>query len=150
MVLPPAIFLIILDFDMRGKTTKAKNGARNVDAVNRLYEHLWIALGPQLGRNRTEALRVLGKIRRTAAATAIHKIVDPLEAGVAGPEASKRYKLYKEGESVADFILRHGDGGHVRLDVQRGCIALVNRGVKQPIKRRKSTKKAKKAKSPGR
>jgi hypothetical protein len=140
--LPATIFLIILDLVMRGKSTTGKTTA----AINRLYEHLWIALGPRLGRNRAEALRALGKIRRTAEAAIIHKIVDPLEAGVAGPEASKRYKLYKEGESVADFILRHGDGGHVRLDVQRGCIAL----VKHRIKPRKSAKKAKKTGKAGR
>lgn len=127
-VLLPAVFPIILDFAM---TEKNKTTAE----IARLHEHLWIALGPRQSRNRSEALRALAKTQRTAENTFIHKIVDPVEAGVAGGEASKRYRLYKEGQSVADFILRHGDGGHLRLDVQRGCIRLVKKGNAKKAKR---------------
>jgi hypothetical protein len=41
--------------------------------------------------------------------------------------ASKRYKLYKlyaEADSVDKFIMAHREGGHLRLDVQRGNIEI--------------------------
>jgi hypothetical protein len=100
---------------------------RTVAEINRLTEDLWIALGPKQARTRAEAERTLARMRRAAEAVTIRKIVDPLAAGLAGAEASKRYRLYEDGQSVADFVLKHGDGGHVRLDAQRGCIRLIGR-----------------------
>jgi hypothetical protein len=104
---------------------RKKRPARTIAEINRLTEDLWIALGPKRARTRAEAERALARMRRAAEAVKIRKIVDPLAAGLAGAEASKRYRLYEDGQSVADFILKHGDGGHVRLDAQRGCIRLI-------------------------
>lgn len=101
-----------------------KRAKATIAEINRLTEDLWIALGPKRARTRAEAERALARITRTASAVRIRKIVDPLAAGLAGSEASKRYQLYEDGQSVADFVLKHGDGGHVRLDAQRGCIRL--------------------------
>jgi len=95
--------------------------------LNRLYEDLWLALGPAKPRTKAEARRAVSRAWRAADSVRIRTIVDPLDApgfGGAG-EASKRYKLYRDGESVAAFILRHGDGAHLRLDVQRGNIKLI-------------------------
>jgi hypothetical protein len=103
----------------------SKNKPPTTAEINRLHEHLWIALGPKRVRSRAEATRALARIMRTAETVRIRKIVDPEKAGVAGAEAGKRYRLYEDGQSVADFVLKHGDGGHVRLDAQRGCIRLV-------------------------
>jgi len=100
---------------------------RTTAELKRLHEDLWIALGPAPVAGRAATERALAKIMRTAETVRIRKIVDPMDAGVAGAEASKRYRLYEDGQSVADFILKHGDGGHLRLDVQRGCIRLVRR-----------------------
>ena len=104
---------------------------RTTAETKRLYEDLWIALGPPHAADRAGAEFLLKRITRTAETVHIRKIIDPVEAGVAGSEASKRYQLYEDGQSVADFIQRHGDGGHLRLDAQRGCIRLV-----RPAKRR--------------
>jgi hypothetical protein len=102
--------------------------------VNRLYEDLWIALGPRHATDRAGAERILERITRTAKGVRICKVMDPRDAKAwsGGAEASKRYRTYRDGQSVADWILEHGDGGHLRLDVQRGCIRLV-----PPPKRRK-------------
>ena len=107
---------------------------RSTAAIRRLYEDLWIALGPKHATDRIGAERALARMQRVAGAVRIRKIMDPLDAKVwsGGTEASKRYQTYKDGQSVAEWIGEHGDGGHLRLDVQRGCIRLVS-----PAKRRK-------------
>jgi hypothetical protein len=96
-------------------------------ALNRLYEDLWLAVGPRKLSNKAEARRAAARVLRAASAIRIRTIVDPLDAPGNGglEEASKRFKLYNDGETVADFVLRHGDGAHLRLDVQRGNIRLV-------------------------
>lgn len=108
---------------------------RSATELKRLYEDLWIALGPRHATDRAGAERLLERISRTAESVRIRKIMDPLDAKTwsGGAEASKRYRTYRDGQSVADWILAHGDGGHLRLDVQRGCIRLV-----PPNRRRKS------------
>ena len=109
---------------------------RTAAELKRLYEDLWIALGPQHATDRAGAERAFDRLRRAAERVRIRKIMDPLDAKVwsGGSEASKRYQTYTDGQSVADWILRHGDGGHLRLDVQRGCIRLA-----LPPKRRKKS-----------
>lgn len=105
----------------------------SVAALNKLYEDLWLAIGPKKLSNKTTARRTAARALRAADAIRIRTIVDPLDAPGNGGlgEASKRFKLYRDGETVADFILRHGDGAHLRLDVQRGNIKLLSkRGVK--------------------
>lgn len=96
-------------------------------ALNKLYEDLWLAIGPKKLSNKADAQRAATRAMRAADAIRIRTIVDPLEApGFGGAaEASKRYKLYRDGETVAEFILRHGDGAHLRLDVQRKNIKLL-------------------------
>ena len=104
-----------------------------VAALNKLYEDLWLAIGPQKLSNKTAARRAAARALRAADAIRIRTIVDPLDAPGTGGlgEASKRFKLYRDCETVTDFILRHGDGAHLRLDVQRGNIKLLSkRGVK--------------------
>ncbi len=98
-----------------------------VAELNRLYEDLWLALGPKKHGSKAEALRTAARALRAADAIRIRTIVDPADAPTFGgfAEASKRYKLYRDGETVAEFILRHGDGAHLRLDVQRGNIKLI-------------------------
>lgn len=98
-----------------------------IAALNTLYEDLWLAMGPKKHGTKPEARRAAARALRAAEAIRIRTIVDPLDApGTGGlDEASKRFKLYNDGETVADFILRHGDGAHLRLDVQRGNIRLV-------------------------
>jgi hypothetical protein len=100
-----------------------------VTALNRLYEDLWLAIGPQKPGNKAAARRAAARALRAANAIRIRTIVDPLDAPGSGGlgEASKRFKLYRDGETVADFILRHGDGAHLRLDVQRGNIKLLSK-----------------------
>jgi hypothetical protein len=99
----------------------------SVAALNKLYEDLWLAIGPKTYRTKPEAQRAAARAIRAAEAIRIRTIVDPLDAPGTGGlgEASKRFKLYNDGESVAEFILRHGDGAHLRLDVQRKNIRLV-------------------------
>lgn len=96
-------------------------------ALNKLYEDLWLAMGPKTYSAKAEAQRAAARALRAAGAIRIRTIVDPLDAPGTGGlgEASKRFKLYKDGETVADFILRHGEGAHLRLDVQRKNIRLV-------------------------
>ena len=103
--------------------------ALSLAALHTLYEDLWLALGPGKLGNKAEARRAAARALRTASAVRIRTIVDPLDAPGNGglAEASKRFKLYKDGETVADFILRHGDGAHLRLDVQRGNIKLLSK-----------------------
>ena len=100
---------------------------KSIAALNRLYEDLWLAMGPKQHATKPEALRAVNRALQAAAAIRIKTIVDPLDApGTGGlDEASKRFKLYRDGESLADFILRHGDGAHLRLDVQRKNIKLI-------------------------
>lgn len=99
----------------------------NTTALNQVHEDLWLAMGPPKASNKAAARRAVERALRDARAVTIRTIVDPLDAPGHGglEEASKRFKLYTDGESVADFILRHGDGAHLRLDVQRGNIKLV-------------------------
>jgi hypothetical protein len=99
----------------------------SVTALNKLYEDLWLAVGPKKLAGKAAARRAVARALRAADAIRIRTIVDPLEAPETGGlgEASKRFKLYRDGESVADFVLRHGDGAHLRLDVQRGNIKLL-------------------------
>ena len=94
---------------------------QSVKALNRLYEDLWLAMGPKTYSGKPEALRAAARALKAAQGIRIRTIVDPLDAPGSGglEEASKRFRLYRDGESVADFILRHGDGAHLRLDVQR-------------------------------
>jgi hypothetical protein len=101
--------------------------AMNLAALNKLYEDLWLAIGPKKLGNKSEARRAAARALKAAEAIRIRTIVDPLDAPGHGglAEASKRFKLYRDGETVADFILRHGDGAHLRLDVQRRNIRLV-------------------------
>lgn len=110
-----------------------------VAELNRLYEDLWLAVGPKKFANKADALRAAARALRAADAVRIRTIVDPRDAPETGGlgEASKRFKLYREGETVADFILRHGDGAHLRLDVQRGNIKLVpKRASRRPSRGR--------------
>lgn len=99
----------------------------SVVALNKLYEDLWLAVGPKKLTGKAAARRTVERALRAARSIRIRTIVDPSDAPETGGlgEASKRYKLYNDGESVADFILRHGDGAHLRLDVQRGNIKLL-------------------------
>ncbi len=101
----------------------------NTVALNKLHEDLWLAMGPKKASSKTAARRAVDRALRDARAIIIRTVVDPLDAPGHGglEEASKRFKLYRNGESLADFILRHGDGAHLRLDVQRGNIKLVAR-----------------------
>jgi hypothetical protein len=101
--------------------------AMSLAELNGLYEDLWCALGPKKPVGKAEARRAATRALRAADAVRIRTIVDPEDAPTFGgfAEASKRYKLYRDGETVADFILRHGDGAHLRLDVQRGNIKLI-------------------------
>jgi hypothetical protein len=101
---------------------------RTTAELRRLYEDLWIALGPVRATDRAGIEHAFERMRRIAEGVRIRKIMDPLEAKVwsGGSEASKRYQTYDDGQTVADWILKHGDGGHLRLDVQRGCIRLVS------------------------
>lgn len=100
---------------------------KSIGPLNKLYEDLWLAMGPKTYATKPEALRAVKRALAAAAAIRIKTVVDPLDAPGSGglEEASKRFKLYRDGESVADFILRHGDGAHLRLDVQRKNIKLI-------------------------
>lgn len=104
----------------------ATTTAMSVSDLRKLYEDLWLAMGPAKLTGKAEARRAVDRALRKARGIRIRTLVDPLDAPGHGglEEASKRYKLYRDGESVADFILRHGDGAHLRLDVQRGNIKL--------------------------
>ena len=99
----------------------------DVAGLEKLYEDLWCALGPKKTNGKAAARQAVARILRQAQAVRIRTIVDPLAApgGGGGGEASKRFQLYEDGQTVADFILKHGDGAHLRLDVQRGNIRLV-------------------------
>ena len=124
------------------KLMKFSKKRRTLAEINQLYEDLWIAMGPRKISGRGAAERALARMVRAAERRVIRKIVDPFESGKAGAEASKRYQLYEEGQSVADFIGKHRDGGHLRLDVQRGCIRLepITRCRAQRIFRKKSAR----------
>ena len=104
----------------------AKLNKMNVTALDALYEDLWAALGPKAHQGVAAKRRATAALLRTADAIRVRTIIDPLDqkGGKGGIEASKRYALYEDGQSVADFILKHGDGPHLRLDVQRGNIRL--------------------------
>ena len=98
----------------------------SVAELNRLHEDLYVALGPDFEEGREGVTRNVEEILKIAAALRIQRIVDPIDApGGGGKEASARYKLYRDGQTVADFIREHGDGCHLRLDVQRGNIKLI-------------------------
>ncbi len=96
-----------------------------VAEINRLYEDLYVALGPDHEEGREGAVRKVEEALKIAATLRIQRIVDPMDAPGGGKEASARYKLYRDGQTVADFIGEHGDGCHLRLDVQRGNIKLI-------------------------
>jgi hypothetical protein len=98
----------------------------NVKALDALYEDLWAALGPKVHRGAAAKRRATAALLRAADKIRVRTIIDPLDQkdGKGGAEASKRYALYEDGQTVADFILKHGDGPHLRLDVQRGNIRL--------------------------
>lgn len=115
--------------------TKKRHKRRTTAELRSLYEDLWIALGPKHATDRTGIEQAFNRMKKRADTVRIRKIMDPLDAKVwsGGGEASKRYQTYTDGQSVADWILLHGDGGHLRLDVQRGCIRL-----EQPSARRES------------
>ena len=102
--------------------------AMTVEELNLLYEHLYVAIGPRRMHDRAEALRNVRHALAVARELKISMIVDPLDQpnGAGGSEASKRYKLYRDADTVEKFILTHGDGGHLRLDVQRGNIAVAH------------------------
>ena len=103
----------------------ARGKRRTTAEMKRLYEDLWIALGPKHATDRAGVARAFDRMCRAAERVRIRKIIDPLDGKTSGgSEASKRYQTYSDGQSVADWILQHGDGGHLRLDVQRGCIRL--------------------------
>jgi hypothetical protein len=105
-----------------------KRGRRRTTAeLKKLYEDLWIALGPKPPNGRAGAEQAFERMRRAAERIHIRKVIDPRDSEVwsGGSEASKRYQTYSDGQTVADWVLQHGDGGHLRLDVQRGCIRLV-------------------------
>jgi hypothetical protein len=106
---------------------KAKLEKMNVKALDALYEDLWAALGPKAHQGAAAKRRATAALLRVADAIRVRTIIDPLDqkGGKGGIEASKRYALYEDGQSVADFILKHGDGPHLRLDIQRGNIRLV-------------------------
>ncbi len=98
----------------------------SVDQLNRLHEDLYVALGPDREEDRKGAIRNVEEALKIAATLRIQRIADPMDGpGGGGREASARYKLYRDGQTVADFIREHGDGCHFRLDVQRGNIKLI-------------------------
>ena len=97
----------------------------SVEELNRLHEDLYVALGPDFEEGREEAIRNVEEALNIAATLRIQRILDPMDAPGGGKEASARYKLYRDGQTVADFIREHGDGCHLRLDVQRGNIKLI-------------------------
>lgn len=122
----------------------AKLGKMSVKALDELYEDLWAALGPKAYRGAAAKRRATAALLRAADAVRVRTIIDPLDqkGGKGGVEASKRYALYEDGQSVADFILKHGDGPHLRLDVQRGNIRLdaarrpLRKGPAKPAKKK--------------
>jgi hypothetical protein len=127
----------------------AKLEKMNVKALDALYEDLWAALGPKAYQGAAAKRRATAALLRVADAIRVRTIIDPLDqkGGKGGIEASKRYALYEDGQSVADFILKHGDGPHLRLDIQRGNIRLVT-GTKAASKtgpRKTAQKPARKA-----
>lgn len=98
----------------------------SVEELDRLYEDLYVALGPGFEEGREGAIGNVEEALKIAATVRIQCIIDPMDAkGGGGKEASARYKLYRDGQTVADFIREHGDGCHLRLDVQRGNIKLI-------------------------
>lgn len=109
------------------RSTKASLETMKLATLDALYEDLWAALGPKAYHGAAAKRRATAALLRTADAIRIRTIIDPLDqkGGKGGIEASKRYALYEDGQSVADFILKHGDGPHLRLDIQRGNIRLV-------------------------
>jgi hypothetical protein len=121
----------------------------NVKALDALYEDLWAALGPKAYQGVAAKRRATAALLRVADAIRVRTIIDPLDqkGGKGGIEASKRYALYEDGQSVADFILKHGDGPHLRLDIQRGNIRLLTgaKAAPKPAKRKAAKKPARKA-----
>lgn len=111
----------------KNRSKKATLETMKVAALDALYEDLWAALGPKAYQGAAAKRRATAALLRTADAIRIRTIIDPLDqkGGKGGIEASKRYALYEDGQSVADFILKHGDGPHLRLDIQRGNIRLL-------------------------
>ncbi len=114
----------------RKRAAKAKTlnlRTMTIAALDALYEDLWAALGPTIHQGGAAKRRATADLLRAADAIRIRTVIDPLDqkGGKGGAEASKRYALYEDGQSVADFIRKHGDGPHLRLDVQRGNIRLV-------------------------
>ena len=117
----------------------------NIAALDALYEDLWAALGPKAYQGAAAKRRATAALLRAVDAIRVRTIIDPLDqkGGKGGIEASKRYALYQDGQSVADFILKHGDGPHLRLDVQRGNIRLAP--AARPVPRKIAKKLARKA-----
>ncbi|MFN4283298.1 MAG: hypothetical protein ACK4NA_11715 [Alphaproteobacteria bacterium] len=122
----------------------AKLDKMNIKALDALYEDLWAALGPKTYQGVAAKRRATAALLRAADAIRVRTIIDPLDqkGGKGGIEASKRYALYEDGQTVADFILKHGDGPHLRLDVQRGNIRLA--AAKAPTKAKPRKKPARK------
>lgn len=98
----------------------------SLDDLNLLYEDYYVGIGTRWMADRTQALRNLDHIRAIAAGMTVRQIIDPKDQKYAGGGvlASKRYKLYAEADSVDKFIMAHREGGHLRLDVQRGNIEI--------------------------
>lgn len=126
----------------------AKLEKMGVKALDELYEDLWAALGPKAYQGAAAKRRATAALLRAADAIRVRTIIDPLDqkGGKGGVEASKRYALYEDGQSVADFILKHGDGPHLRLDVQRGNIRLATAKSAAKAPARKAPGKAKRPK----
>ena len=101
-------------------------GGASLDDLNLLYEDYYVGIGTCWMADRAQALRNLDHIRAIAAAMTVTQIIDPKDQKNAGSGvlASKRYKLYGEADSVDKFIMAHREGGHLRLDVQRGNIEI--------------------------
>lgn len=97
----------------------------SVAALARLSEDLLLAIGPERLTRKQNARCAVERARRRPFASAQSSTRWTHRKPAALAEASKRFKLSKDGKSVADFILRPGDGAHLRLDVQRGNIKLL-------------------------
>jgi hypothetical protein len=106
-----------------------------LDELNRLYEELYVAIGPRRMTDRAQALRNVEHARAIARGMKIRQIIDPAEQKDAkgGHLASQRYKHYAELDTVEKFIVTYGEGGHLRLDVQRGNIEIDGEGEKGPL-----------------
>ena len=53
---------------------------KSITALNKLYEDLWLAMGPKKYRSKPEALRAAKRALKAAEAMLIRTIVDPLDA----------------------------------------------------------------------